>query len=350
MEDKARRASYFEQPSPRIGQASTGSVRRIDRLKLNSTLGPAFTWLADGRHLLVRTIPEELPTSPKAIDTPMGPRVQSNCGPVVASSTYENRVAFRSKQDMVLFDHFGRTQLRIISLDGAEQLNLGTPGMYRSALPSPDGRHVLVTRLHRPYSMVRALDRFPRTLEVWDLKGQTVDFIADLPLSEQVPIRGVPVGPRGVEWVPTEPATMTWVEALDGGDPRTKSPHRDRVMVKQLGQPALELYQTRDRCRTVEWVETGGTVLISEVDQGKNRIRTWVVDRSAAKPPRLIWDLSAEERYANPGWALQGSLPNGFQAIRAHNGSIYFVGDGASPISHPLPFPVVWLPGAFRFA
>ncbi len=41
---------------------------------------------------------------------------------------------------------------------------------------------------------------------------------------------GVQPGPRQFRWMPNEPASLMWVEALDGGNPREKVPHRDRVV------------------------------------------------------------------------------------------------------------------------
>ena len=52
--------------------------------------------------------------------------------------------------------------------------------------------------------------------------------IADLPVADTVPRGGVLPGPRNWRWHPTVPATMAWAEALDGGDPKTKVPQRDR--------------------------------------------------------------------------------------------------------------------------
>ena len=61
-------------------------------------------------------------------------------------------------------------------------------------------------------------------------------------------IDGVATGPRNYRWRPTEPATLT-VEALDGGDPKKKVPHRDRVLMLKApfnGAPT-ELYKTEHR-------------------------------------------------------------------------------------------------------
>ncbi len=60
--------------------------------------------------------------------------------------------------------------------------------------------------------------------------GKPVATIADLPVSDEIPRQGEPTGPREVAWQPLVPATVAWVEALDGGDPMRKVPHRERVM------------------------------------------------------------------------------------------------------------------------
>jgi hypothetical protein len=55
-------------------------------------------------------------------------------------------------------------------------------------------------------------------------------------LAEEVPIDGVVKGPRDFWWRSNRPATLTWAEALDDGDPNKKVPHRDRVMIKTISQ------------------------------------------------------------------------------------------------------------------
>ncbi len=57
--------------------------------------------------------------------------------------------------------------------------------------------------------------------------------VASLPLADRVPIHGVPTGPRDHSWRATEPATLVWAEAQDGGDWNVKVPHRDKVMLSK---------------------------------------------------------------------------------------------------------------------
>ena len=54
--------------------------------------------------------------------------------------------------------------------------------------------------------------------------------VASLPLEDNLPRGGLLPGPRNINWRPNDPATLVWVEALDGGDPRKQVPQRDKVM------------------------------------------------------------------------------------------------------------------------
>ena len=76
-----------------------------------------------------------------------------------------------------------------------------------------------------------------------------VHKVASVPLPERVPLGGVQPGPRQFRWIPTESAAVMWVEALDGGNPKEKVPHRDRVVALKApftGEP-VEVFKTEER-------------------------------------------------------------------------------------------------------
>ena len=84
--------------------------------------------------------------------------------------------------------------------------------------------------IRRPFSYRVPYSYFTRKTEVWDATGKPVVTIADLPVSDDVPRQGVPTGPRSITWQPLHDARLIWTEALDGGDPKKKVAHRDKVM------------------------------------------------------------------------------------------------------------------------
>src|SRR5262249_23539631 len=136
----------------------------------------------------------------------------------------------RNPHDEALFDYYCTSQLALVEADSRKVTALGKPAVIAGHAHSPDGKYLLVTRLRRPYSYALPAFAFPRVIEVWDRDGKVVHTVAELPLADRVPIEGVPTGPRNVHWRPTADATLVWVSALDGGDPRKKAAHRDQLM------------------------------------------------------------------------------------------------------------------------
>jgi dipeptidyl aminopeptidase/acylaminoacyl peptidase len=158
--------------------------------------------------------------------------------------------------------------------------------------------------------------------------------LASLPLADQVPIEGVPVGPRDYQWRPDVPATLAWAEALDQGDPRKKVQYRDRLMILKApfsAQP-FELAKTEQRYVGMQWVEKNGTVLVSDYDRDKRWRRTFLLNAdNPAETPKVIWSRNVNDRYNDPGAPVTRRLPTGQRAILQYADSIYLSGIGASP-------------------
>ena len=90
-----------------------------------------------------------------------------------------------------------------------------------------------------------------------DRHTSRVHTVASLPLADRVPIHGVPTGPRDFSWRATEPATLVWAEALDGGDWNVKVPARDKVMLQKapFNIRAVEIARTEQRYAGFDWSE-----------------------------------------------------------------------------------------------
>jgi dipeptidyl aminopeptidase/acylaminoacyl peptidase len=288
--------------------------------------------MPDQETLVVKLVPEDRGAPPEAPLAPPGPKIQESSGTTVASSTYEARDLLRNAADADLFDYYMTSRLALVHVPSGRVTHLGAPAVFASVSPSPGGQHLLVERVHRPYSYLRAWYRFPREVEVWTIGGGHLETLASLPLAEQVPIGGVPTGPREHAWRATAPATVVWAEALDGGNPKAKADKRDRVMAKPLDGPARELMQTEYRFSGVRWIESGGLALVSQYDIERIWTRTYLVDADGpAAPPRLVWDMSADERYRHPGWPVSRVQPNGAWAVLRKGDFVYLEGMGASP-------------------
>ncbi len=319
-----------------IGDAASATVRRVPGVRLNPMLGHDVQWLADQKTLLVKLVPGGIGAPPAAPRVPAGPSIQETGSGKGQSSTYETRDTLNSKHDEDVFDHYATSQLAFVDAATAAVTAAGKPGIYESVDTAPDGKHVLVTAIHKPYSYVTTHDRFPRDIQVWTLADRRridVRTIASIPLADRVPIAGVPLGPREFAWRATEPATLVWAEALDGGDWNAKVPARDRVVMLKApfaGAP-VEIARTEQRFVGMSWGESAATALLHEYDENRHWRRSFVVDvDDAAKKPRLLWDLSTDEKYANPGTPVRRQLANGAMVMRQDGDSIYLSGLGAS--------------------
>jgi hypothetical protein len=126
-------------------------------------------------------------------------------------------------------EYYATSQLAIIDVSGRVR-NIGAPAIFDNAVFSPDGKYVFTSRIRKPYSYLFSGSRFPKIVEIWDANGKLVQKLPEAPLQDSLPAQGVPTGPRGYGWIPTESATLLWAEALDGGDPRKKVTPRDKLM------------------------------------------------------------------------------------------------------------------------
>ena len=122
----------------------------------------------------------------------------------------------------------------VAGLASGKATPLGRPALYDGVAPAPDGKHILVSSVSKPYSYVTTYERFPHEVQVWDVSKPgrvAVHAIASLPLADRVPVHGEPLGPRDFFWRANDPATLLWAEALDGGDWKNTVPARDKVMM-----------------------------------------------------------------------------------------------------------------------
>ena len=318
-----------------IGDAATGAIKRLGgaAVRLNPMLGSSHQWMPDQKTLLVKVVPSDAGAAPAASAASTGPGIQETTGETGESSTYETRDTLTNKRDEDLFDYYASSQLALVDADSGAVTPLGAPAIVSGVDPSPDGHYLLVKTIHKPYSYVTTYPNFPHDVELWDRAGRKVKTIASLPLSDRVPIAGVPTGPRDFEWRPTEPATLVWAEALDGGDWNVDVPARDKILMLAAPFAAAPSEVTRlaQRYSGFDWTAKGSVALLSEYDENKHWRKTFLIDADhpAAKLP-VIRDLSSDERYKDPGQPVYETLPNGQRVVRLDGNAIFLEGNGAS--------------------
>ncbi|MGH7545475.1 MAG: TolB family protein, partial [Gemmatimonadota bacterium] len=317
-----------------IADLRTAAARRLLDGRLSDVLGDAFHWLPDGSGLVVKLVPGDRGAPPPPPDVPAGPVIQQNAGKVAPARTYQDLL--ESLHDEALFEHYFSAQVARVGLDG-RITPIGEPGLIAQAEPSPNGAYLLVQTIQRPFSYLLPVYRFPARIEVWDAAGKVVRRVADLPLAEEVPIAfdAVRTGPRQIGWRADAPATLYWIEAQDGGDPRAKADVRDRVFLLAApfrGAP-VKLLDLALRFDGLRW-GTDDLALVSEDWWATRKARTWVVRPGAPRArARLLFDRSSEDRYGDPGDPWTRRSPAGTSVLVTADGgrTLFFSGSGASP-------------------
>ena len=316
-----------------IGDVANAGVRRLGAARLNPMLGSSHQWLADQNTLLVKVVPSNAGPPPVASVVTTGPSIQESDGRSGESSTYETRDTLGNKHDEALFEYYATSQLASVDAATGAITPIGKAAVITEVEPSPDGKNILVRSIKQPYSYITTYDNFAHDVEIWD-RGGSARTLVSLPVADRVPIHGVATGPREHAWRPTEPATLVWVEALDDGDWNVKVPARDKVMMQSapFTSPAVELLRTEQRFAGFHWGEQRGFALMGDYDHNRHWARGYAVNVDDPKSrPNLLFDMSSEDRYKDPGLPVYRHLPNGQWVVRQDGDSIYLHGRGASP-------------------
>jgi dipeptidyl aminopeptidase/acylaminoacyl peptidase len=298
---------------------------------VNPLLGTGVVWTPDQKHLLVLRVPDRgAPPEPPPI--PAGPEIQEGKG-AKSRSTYESRNLLETAHDDALFSYYMTSELAVVEPNAGTFEILGKPAAYTTADFSPDGEYLLVEYLVGPWSHAVPWWRFASEVEVWDATGKKVATVASLPLADEVPIHGVPLGPRSASWRATAPHELFWVEALDGGNPVAEADHRDRLMrldAPFTGEPE-EVFRAEHRILTsqLQWGAEGGTLMLTQRERIKRWRYTWLLDVDKGTS-RLWFDLNESDRYNSPGSPLTRALPNGERVLHQKGDAVYFSGSGAT--------------------
>jgi dipeptidyl aminopeptidase/acylaminoacyl peptidase len=316
-----------------IVDVETAQARRLPGIALNGIFGPPCQWLSDSQGLVCRTVPTDRGPAPVRSEVPTGPVIQENLGRVTPGATFEDLL--KNPEDEQFFDYYATSQIAIVRLDGGSVL-LGKAGVFVEATPSPDGKWVLLFERHHPYTYLLPFYAFPERISAVNLKSGTAKQFADKPLEDNIPNihDAVAPGPRDYQWRSDAGASVLWVEAGDGGDPRKDAAVRDTLFLLDapFDSAPRKLAELPVRYRSVAW--GNDHLALVEERRWKDRKRVILaVAPSAPAAPVKLFEGSFEDRYHDPGEPLEEYNSAGKLVVQttADGKGIYFKGEGASP-------------------
>ncbi|MEO1263696.1 MAG: prolyl oligopeptidase family serine peptidase [Bacteroidota bacterium] len=319
-----------------VVDVATASAKKMSEANVNYAVrGSSYSWFSDGQYLIYKQVDLQRGDVPQKPAVPSGPVIQSNEGKAAPVRTYQDML--RNPFDEQLFEYYTTSQLIMLNVETGVGKPFLTKGIYRSVSTSPDGKYVMATRVKRPFSYIVPYYRFAMETKIFDRSGNLVRTMADLPPGENLPkgFNAVATGPRSFSWRTDKAASIYWVEAQDGGDPKKEAAIRDKMFYLDApfeGKPKPAL-SFKLRYGGVTW-GTGDLAVAQEWWRADRREVTyrWQPDEPQAKP-EVLFDRSYEDRYGNPGrFATSPNEYGRYTLLTADNGqSLYLTGTGASP-------------------
>lgn len=314
-------------------ELKTATAKRLTEAVVNAVAGSPLNWFSDNRHLLIRLLPNELPALiDQSKELPTGPVVAESDGSTSQNRTYPDLL--KNATDEKNFAILVASELYKVDLNGSKERFL-PKDLYVSESVSPDGNFVLVTTLHRPFSYLVPLFRFPQQTSVYDQNGRFVRLVNEVPLSETLPkgFMAVREGRRQMNWRLDKPCTLYFLEALDGGNPAVQVANRDALYQWDApfdGEPLLSV-SLPQRFSNVIWGNGEVAVLQDEWFDTRNE-KTYLFSPDKANGElTLLTDRNFQDVYSDPGHFETWKNQFGKYTLAIENDCLFRIGDGFTP-------------------
>lgn len=308
----------------------SASVSKMTGANLNANIGSVIHWFEDGASLLVKKISKNRkPLINTKTAVPVGPTISVNDGKKAQNRTYQDLL--KNKNDEHNFEQLAMSEIYKVSLDGSSEKWLGAD-LYRELTFSPDGNYLMVVTINKPFSYLVPYGRFPSKTTIYTKEGAKVETVLDVSLIEDLPqgFMAVRTGKRNFSWRNDKPSTLTYVMALDGGDPANEVEHRDEMF--ELEAPfksnGKSILKTINRFYNVQW-GTDNVAIAYDYWWNTRNTKTYLFNPSdASKTPIVIHDRNYQDRYSDPGGFIMERNDMGSMVLTIFNNQAFSIGDG----------------------
>ena len=318
-----------------VFDAVKGTSRRISPPRINSVLLTPFWWSRDSKTLYVPLWPENRGNPPEAPLLPESPEIQETSGSVSQIRTFQDLI--QTDHDERLFDYYATAQIYRYNVATGKGVKFGAPGLISQIISSPDGKYSLVKILERPFSRIVTANRFAHRYELWDINGRHLKTLAQLPAGEEIPIEGVSEGMRSPFWQRLRPATLCWLEALDGGDPNRSAEFRDVLKAHEapFASEPREVIKLPMRYSGLDQLNKTDMALIWDYDRDTKWVKARVIDmscRNIASESLTLFSRNYYDQYNDEGTLIYRTNSSGESlAILEDEKWVYLDGKGATP-------------------
>ena len=265
-----------------------------------------IVWSTDNEHIFCLIVPVNRGIAP-TLEDDTGPIIQENEGKAKASRTVQDLL--KDKHDESLFEYYFNSKLVSVNIDNGKYKQIGRDGVFLNFDVSPNGDYILLKYVNTPYSYKVNVYSFPSIIEIYSVNGELLKRVADLPISEKILGRDATTSlPRGHTWRSDRPATLYWIEALDGGNPEIKVEFRDKIVELDAPFSGKEyiLHKTKNRFFNVFWGDDKSCIFVERL--WKDRKMQWIlINPNISNQLDMIADFSFDNAYEMPGEPIQES-------------------------------------------
>ena len=338
-----------------IASTGDGSVRPAGDTHVITTIGTSsrgegsapsnmLQWTPSGS-LITLAAPSDrgAPSPPPAL--PSGPMIRHTRAEATPTRTMP--FLLQDDHDADLFEYYTRSQI-VELVPGAAARPIGEPGMYEAVSASPDGRHLIATRIERPFTFINSYTGFPRVTEVLDIA--TGEVLATLEERELREGRGggSQDGPRDWRWRP-EGSGISYLHRVAAADDEADgagASRGDRIMLvtPPFGDgDAIEVARSERPISSVTYSLDGHHAFASVSRDGEDALVHYALDPPINTPGEgrvLVPFHDPGDAVALPGDLLTARSGNGLDyALMSSDGeSAYLRGDGWKEDFRPQPF------------
>jgi dipeptidyl aminopeptidase/acylaminoacyl peptidase len=165
-----------------IADAATGQARQVTKTPVLATLVSTFDVTKDGKQIAAVLVPDTRTAMPQEPPSPPGPSVK------LALDSDKNRLRtfpslMSTPYQEQLLEWHATGQLALIDVAKGGVKRVGSPAMIRAIDLAPDGKHVRVTRMLKPFSYDVPVSNFGSIEEIWDDNGKALAKISDRPMN-----------------------------------------------------------------------------------------------------------------------------------------------------------------------
>tara|TARA_R110002033_G_scaffold33214_10_gene70538 strand:+ start:23917 stop:26232 length:2316 start_codon:yes stop_codon:yes gene_type:complete len=313
-----------------VVDVASAKAMKLTEDNVNANLGNPFSWYNDNENILVKMLLENrsaLLDGKKNL--PTGPIVSNATGSISQNRTYQDLL--KNKTDEANFENVLTAELYKVNLNGLKTLFKGAD-LYAGENFSPDGKYLMISTILKPFSYIVPLNRFPSKTVIYDLNGEEVKVVNEVPLNEIMPkgFMATRTGKRNMNWRNDEAATLYFVEALDEGNPENKVDFRDVVMQWKapFDQQPTAILKTKQRYGGIIWGNATTAVAFDQWYDTRNT-KTYLFNPSdAALEPKVISDRNSQDIYADPGNFETVKNNYGKNVLAIENNNLFLLGDG----------------------